>query len=175
MNSPLRILHKIHAIKTFALLKLDHLLLNADVRLDDLMTLDQNITALTDQVLAVHSLPVKCHHWASLASSYHRADVLAIRSLVHMLMSPDAAIKEIYQRRTQIHANGPRPSSTIPRLGTRSATLPDPPVPIAGGPKSFDFYTGYEVVPGKNRRHREGLLRIKPDLCRRWRGIRRVS
>jgi hypothetical protein len=86
-------------IKTFALPKLDHLLVNADVGLVDLKTLDQNIRAVIDQALAVHSLPVECHHgsWrdggASWPGSLNRADVLAIRSLVHMLMSSDAAMK----------------------------------------------------------------------------------
>jgi hypothetical protein len=99
INPPLRIVQKIHAIKTYALPELDHLLLNADAGLEDLKILDQNIRGAIGQALAVRGIRVECYHCsrrdggASLASAYHRADVLAIRSLVHMLISPDAAIR----------------------------------------------------------------------------------
>jgi hypothetical protein len=74
------------------------MLLNADVGLKDLKTVNQNIAALIDQTLAVHSLPVECNQcsWrggsASRQSSDKRGDMLVIHPLKHMLMSLDAEV-----------------------------------------------------------------------------------
>jgi hypothetical protein len=100
-SSPLRIVQKLHAIKTFALPKIDYLLMNADVGVKYLDILDENIRGMINRTLAVHRLPVECHHcsWRdggqSIPSTRNRADVLAIRSLVHMLTTPDQQLRAV--------------------------------------------------------------------------------
>jgi hypothetical protein len=62
MESPLLIVQKIDAIKTFILPTLDFAMLNGDVGEKQLTIKDHHIRRLIDDVLKVRGLPIECHH-----------------------------------------------------------------------------------------------------------------
>jgi hypothetical protein len=62
MESPLLVVQKIDALKTFSLPMIDFMLLNGDVGESQLTRMDQSIRAAVDRALKVHGLPIECHH-----------------------------------------------------------------------------------------------------------------
>jgi hypothetical protein len=62
MGSPLLIVQKIDAIKTFILPTLDFAMLNGDIGEKDLLMIDKHFRRLVDEALRVRGLPVECHH-----------------------------------------------------------------------------------------------------------------
>jgi hypothetical protein len=98
MESPLLIVQKIDAIKTFILPMLDFMLLNGDVGKTQLENMDKNIRAAVDKALKVHGLPIECHHasWRDGGLSYpslvDRRKVLLVRSFTQMTLSKDQKI-----------------------------------------------------------------------------------
>jgi hypothetical protein len=100
MESPLLIVQKIDAIKTFILPSLDFAMLNGDVGEKQLTTMDQHIRHLIDDALKVKGLPIECHHasWRDGGLSYpslvDRRKVLMIRSFAQMMLSRDDKVRE---------------------------------------------------------------------------------
>jgi hypothetical protein len=100
MESPLLIVQKVDAVKTFLLPMIDFVLLNGDVGESQLVRMDQNIRAAVDRALKVHGLPVECHHasWRDGGLSYpslvDRRRVLMVRSFAQMTLSRDARVRE---------------------------------------------------------------------------------
>jgi hypothetical protein len=100
MESPLLIVQKIDAIKTFILPTLDFAMLNGDVGEKQLMIMDQYIRGLIDKALKVRGLPIECHHasWRDGGLSYpslvDRRRVLMIRSFAQMMLSKDEKVRE---------------------------------------------------------------------------------
>jgi hypothetical protein len=98
MESPLLIVQKIDAIKTFILPMLDFMLLNGDVPKTQLDRMDKTIRAAVDKALRVHGLPIECHHasWRDGGLSYpslvDRRAVLLVRSFTQMTLSKDQKI-----------------------------------------------------------------------------------
>jgi uncharacterized C2H2 Zn-finger protein len=99
VDSPLKTVQKIDAIKTFVLPTLDSTMLNGDVGKRQLEHLDQKIRAEVDRMLKVRGLPVECHYasWRDGGLSYpslvDRRDVLIIRSFGQMMLSKDQKIR----------------------------------------------------------------------------------
>jgi hypothetical protein len=99
MGSPLLIVQKIDAIKTFILPMLDFAMLNGDIGENDLMRIDKHIRGLVDEALKVRGLPVECHHasWRDGGLSYpslvDRRKVLMIRSFTQMMLSKDDKVR----------------------------------------------------------------------------------
>jgi hypothetical protein len=100
MESPLLIVQKIDAIKTFILPTLDFAMLNGDVGEKQLTTMDQYIKCLIDDALKVRGLPIECHHasWRDGVLSYpslvDRRKVLTGRSFPQMMLSRDDNVRE---------------------------------------------------------------------------------
>jgi hypothetical protein len=99
IESPLLIVQKIDAIKTFLLPMLDFMMLNGDVGVGQLRDMDQNIRGAVDRALKAPGLPVECHHasWKDGGLSYpsllDRREVLLVRSLSQMMLSKDDRIR----------------------------------------------------------------------------------
>jgi hypothetical protein len=62
IESPLLIVPKIDAMKTFVLPMLDFMMLNGDIGEKALMNMDKHIRGRVDELLKVRGLPVECHH-----------------------------------------------------------------------------------------------------------------
>jgi hypothetical protein len=62
IESPLLIVQKIDAMKTFVLPMIDFMMLNGDAGEKLLMTTDKYIRGKVDELLKVRGLPVECHH-----------------------------------------------------------------------------------------------------------------
>jgi hypothetical protein len=86
MESPLLIVQKIDAIKTFILPQLDFAMFNGNVGEKQLSVIDKYIRGMIDNALKVRGLPVECHHasWRDGGLSYpslvDRRNVLMVRS-----------------------------------------------------------------------------------------------
>jgi hypothetical protein len=99
LDSPLKTVQKIDAIKTFVPPTLDSTILNGDVGKSQLDHLDQKIRAEVDRMLNVRGLPVECQDatWRDGGLSYpslvDRRDVLIIRSFAQMMLSRDQKIR----------------------------------------------------------------------------------
>jgi hypothetical protein len=97
-ESPLLIVQKIDAMKTFVLPTLDFMMLNGDVGEKQVTEMDKYIRGRVDEMLKVRSLPVECHHasWRDGGLSYpslvDRRRVLMIRSFTQMMMSRDETV-----------------------------------------------------------------------------------
>jgi hypothetical protein len=104
MESPLLVVQKIDAVKTFLLPSLDFMLLNGDVREKQLENMDKRIRASISKALKVRTLPVKCDHasWRdggmSDPSLVDRRRVLIIRSFGQMILSKDNKVPEAMRR-----------------------------------------------------------------------------
>jgi ribosomal protein L27 len=100
LESPLLIVQKIDAMKTFVLPMLDFMMLNGDVGEKQLMVMDRYIRGRVDELLKVRGLPVECHHasWRDGGLSYlnlvGRRRVLMIRSFTQMMLSKDDKVKK---------------------------------------------------------------------------------
>jgi hypothetical protein len=100
MESPLLIVKKIDAMKTFVLPMLDFIMLNGDIGEKELMNMDKHIRRRVDELLKVRGLPVECHHasWKDGGLSYpslvDRRRVLMIRSFTQMMTSKDEKVKK---------------------------------------------------------------------------------
>jgi hypothetical protein len=100
IESPLLIVQKIDAMKTFVLPMIDFMMLNGDVGEKLLMTTDKYIRGKVDELLKVRGLPVECHHasWRDGGLSYpslvDRRRVLMIRSYAQMMTSKDEKVKK---------------------------------------------------------------------------------
>jgi hypothetical protein len=100
MESPLLIVQKIDAMKTFILPMLDFMMLNGDVGEKQLLVMDKYIRGRVDKLLRVRGLPIECHHasWQDGGLSYpslvDRRRVLMIRSFTQMMMSKDEGVKK---------------------------------------------------------------------------------
>jgi hypothetical protein len=103
IESPLLIVQKIDAMKTFVLLMLDFMMLNGDFGEMALMEMDRHIRGKMDELLKVKGLPVECHHtsWRDGGLSYpslgDRKRVLMIRSFTQMMTSKDEKVKKAMQ------------------------------------------------------------------------------
>jgi hypothetical protein len=99
MESPLLIVQKIDAVKTFLLPTLDFMMLNGDVGESQLSAMDSHIRGRIDEALKVRGLPVECHHasWRDGGFSYpsliDRRKVLMVRSFGQMMLSRDEKIR----------------------------------------------------------------------------------
>jgi 3-dehydroquinate dehydratase len=99
MESPLLIVQKIDAVKTFVLPTLDFMMLNGDVGEKQLAKMDSHIRGKIDEALKVRGLPVECHHasWRDGGLSYpslvDRRKVLMIRSFTQMMLSRDESVR----------------------------------------------------------------------------------
>jgi hypothetical protein len=100
LESPLLIVQKIDAIKTFLLPTIDFMLLNGDVGEKQVAKMDQHIRSSIDEMLRVRGLPVECHHasWRDGGLSYpslvDRRRVLMISFFAQMMLSRDLKIRE---------------------------------------------------------------------------------
>jgi hypothetical protein len=103
LESPLLIVQKIDALKTFVLPTLDFMMLNGDVVEKQLRKMDQHIRRSVDEMLRVRGLPIECHHasWRDGGLSYpslvDRRKTLMIRSFAQMMLSRDKKIREAMQ------------------------------------------------------------------------------
>jgi hypothetical protein len=99
MSSPLRIVQKIDAMKTFLLPSIDFLLLNEEVGINQLKNMDKKIRGRVDRELKIKGLPIECHHasWRDGELSYpslqDRGYVLTIRSFAQMMPSRDDMVR----------------------------------------------------------------------------------
>jgi hypothetical protein len=93
MESPLLIVQKIDAVRTFLLPTLDFVMLAGDVGEKQLEKMDKHIRRTIDEALKVRGLPVECHHasWRDGGLSYpsliDRRKVLMIRSFTQTMLS----------------------------------------------------------------------------------------
>jgi hypothetical protein len=100
MESPLLVVQKIDAMKTFVLPMLDFMMLNGDVGEKQLMKMDKFIRGRVDELLKVRGLPIECHHasWRDGGLSYpsliDRKRVLMVRSFTQMMTSKDEKVKK---------------------------------------------------------------------------------
>jgi hypothetical protein len=100
MESPLLIVQKIDAMKTFVLPMLNFMMLNGDIGEKALMNMDKHIRGRVDELLKVRGLPVECHHasWKdgglSDPSLVDRKRVLMIRSFTQMMTLKDEKVKK---------------------------------------------------------------------------------
>jgi hypothetical protein len=100
MESPLLVVQKIDAVKTFLLPMMDFMLLNGDVGKTQLEEMDKHIRAAVNRALKVKNLPIECHHasWRDGGLSYpslvNRREVLLVRSFAQMTLSKDQKIRQ---------------------------------------------------------------------------------
>jgi hypothetical protein len=100
MESPLLIMQKIDAMKTFVLPMLDFMMLNGDLGEKQLMKMDKHIRGRADELLKVRGLPLECHHasWRDGGLSYpslvDRRRVLMIRLFTQMMTWKDEKVKK---------------------------------------------------------------------------------
>jgi hypothetical protein len=93
IESPILIVQKIDAMKTFLLPMLVFMMLNEDIGEKALMNMDQHIQGRADELLKMRGLPVECYHasWRDGGLSYpslvDRRRVLMIRSFTQMITS----------------------------------------------------------------------------------------
>jgi hypothetical protein len=121
MESPLLIVQKIDALKSFLLPMIDFMLLNGDVGESQLARMDQNIRAAVDRALKVHGLPIECDHasWPDEGLSYpslvDRRRVLMIRSFTPRMLSREAKIPETMrwfaEQEGELRGFGPDPNA----------------------------------------------------------------
>ena len=107
MESPLLIVQKIDAVKTFVLPMIDFLMLNGDVGESQLNKMDKHIRGAIDEALRVRGLPVECHHasWRDGGLSYpsltDRRKLLMIRSFTQMMLSRDKKVQDAMRWMTE--------------------------------------------------------------------------
>jgi hypothetical protein len=100
IESPLLIIQKIDAMKTFVLSMIDFMMLNGHIGEKALMNMDKRIRGRVDELLKVRGLPVESHHvsWRDGGLSYpswaDRRRVLMIRSFTQMATSKDEKVKK---------------------------------------------------------------------------------
>jgi hypothetical protein len=98
VESPLLIVQKIDAMKTFVFPTLEFMILNGNVGEKQVTEMDKYIQERVDEMLKVRGLPVECHHasWRDGGLSYsslvNRRRVLMIRSFTQMMMSRDETV-----------------------------------------------------------------------------------
>jgi hypothetical protein len=101
LNSPLLIVQKIDAIKTFVIPCFDFLLLNGDLSRTQLKNIDSYIRGEVNKMLKIPSLPKETHHMSwkdggfSIPSLLNRSYVLSICSFAHMSLSKDPNIRSM--------------------------------------------------------------------------------
>jgi hypothetical protein len=100
IESPLLVVQKIDAVKTFLLPSLDFMLLNGDVGEKQLEEMDKHVRALINKALKARTLLTECHHpsWRDGEMSYpslvDRRRVLMVRSLGQMILSKEIKVRE---------------------------------------------------------------------------------
>jgi hypothetical protein len=99
INSPLAIVQKIDAIKTFVIPCFDFLMLNGEISKTHLNNIDSFIRGSIDKLLRLPGLPTECHHMSwrdggfSIPRLRDRRNVLSICSFSHMILSRDPNIR----------------------------------------------------------------------------------
>jgi hypothetical protein len=107
MESPLLIVQKIDAMKTFVLSMPDFIMLNGDIGEKALVNMDKHIRGRVNELLKERALPVECHHvsWQDGGLSYpslvDRIRVLMINSLTQMMTPKDEKLKKAMRRFTE--------------------------------------------------------------------------
>jgi hypothetical protein len=98
MQSPLRIVQKIDAVKTFVLPTFDFMMINGDIGEKQLVRMDSHIRGKIDKAFKVRGVPVERHHasWRDKGLSYpslvNQRKVLMIRSFTQMVLSKDESV-----------------------------------------------------------------------------------
>jgi hypothetical protein len=99
IESPVLIVQKIDAMKTFVLPMLDFMILKGDIGEAVLMKMDKHIRGRVDELLKVKGHPVECHHasWRDGGLSYpslvERRRILMIRSFTQIMTSKDEKMR----------------------------------------------------------------------------------
>jgi hypothetical protein len=107
MKSPLLVVQKIDAIKTFLLPSIDFMMLNGDAGKHCLQKMDQRIRGMIDAQLKIRGMPIECHHmsWRDGGLSYpslvDRSRILTVRSFSQMALSKDGKIREVMEKFTE--------------------------------------------------------------------------
>lgn len=100
MSSCLSITQKIHAIKTFLIPTLDFHMLNGQLKMKDIDSIDKCIRGKIDDIVGAR-LPIEVFHasWRdgglSIPSIRDKYDVLLIKSSLHMMLSRDTRSRDL--------------------------------------------------------------------------------